>query len=164
MEQFHCPQLCVRVIKNINKMSKKLIFILFILACVALWLIRVYSLHDDVPFRTSLLVLGGWCAFRFFFRGTQEGGWFRITCSVIGSLVEILLIAILIGIINNAVITGTPVPTDLFEVVKDLFGYGNPSSQQPLTNVTRIWWIISELVAPASIGLMCGIAYRNRKK
>ncbi|MDR0282764.1 MAG: hypothetical protein LBI53_05805 [Candidatus Peribacteria bacterium] len=144
-------------------MSKKVIFWIFILVCVALWLWRVYTLHDEGFFRTGILLLGGWYAFRFFFRGKREGG-FGQMMDIGSSLLEILLVAFFIGIINTALVAAANVPSTFWGGIQDFFGIGSPRSQQPLWDKWRTLWIMIELVAPALIGVMCGIAYRKNKK
>ncbi len=141
-------------------MSKKGIFWIFILVCVALWLWLVCTLHDDGFFRTGVLLLSAWYAFWSFWDGAQKGGpaWGKI----IRDLLEIVFVAFLIGIINTALVTAADVPSTFWGGVKNLFGRGGPP--QPLLDQWRTLWIMIELVAPALIGVMCGIAYRKNKK
>jgi hypothetical protein len=143
-------------IVNLNKKKmKKIFWTIFCLALLIGWVVALLTLHDEGFLRTALMIMGLWSICRFFFRGKWKNGfgkWWDISVS----LVEVAGIAIVIGILDVLAVGISNIPTG----IKGLFG-GN---SQPLFDLSRMWWVVFELEAPAFAGLILGLTFKNKKR
>jgi hypothetical protein len=135
-------------------MSKKLIFSLVCLALFVGWGACLFNAHEEIM-RNCLLAAGIWYAMRFFFRGKREQGfgkWWEISIS----LLEVTGIGFILGVLNMVAVNIQAAVSS----IGNLFG-GNATTYSGLY---RIYLVVIELVAPALIGLIYGLAYRKTKK
>ena len=141
-------------------MKRWVLFGVIITLLVIVWLYLSFTLHDEGFFRRMMLISGGVLAGYSFYIGLRNGGWKFIDVSFV--LIIAIVFGFIIGSFNMGIVSIQNAPSTLLDSIKGAFGAKQP--QQSIIETLRTLWVMLELMIPALVGLMCGLALPRKKE